>query len=633
MAIEHSSDEDSLPVHDIKSLQDEVVNTVLLHEGKKFTASPIAWEDQILYFLLPDRFSNNAETDYVDNDGTKVSTGTTVPFQSSDEGNALLPDPKPWLDAGARFCGGSLKGVTTKLGYLKRMGVTALWIGPIFKQVAALETYHGYGVQNFLNVDPRFGTPEDLVDLVKQAHAMHVYIILDIILNHSGNVFEYAKPNVSPIYAHGQKYPVKGFYDENREPVLPFERVDLDKHPTAFPDGAIWPAELQEGKTIFTAEGQIRDWDADPEYLDGDFFNLPDVAIGEDDVSAFSPTPALLALVEIYKFWIAYADLDAFRLDTVKHMGHGPTRYFCNAIHEFTAALGKENFMIIGEITGSNAFETVEATGLNAALGIGGIQQSLWQMPKGESNPQDYFDLFRNAAYLKKGSHSWLRNKIVTMIDDHDQVWRGNLKARFCADNLGPPLLFAALALNLTTLGIPCIYYGTEQSFDGAGSDGSPGHAADQYIRESMFGGAFGPFRSRDRHCFIESSPVYRQIADLAAIRGEEMALRRGRQYLREISGDGRTFGYPVRLGQERMTSIIAWSRIFDGEEIVCAINTDVEGERSVWVTVDSVIHGDGSRLTQIFPRDGGEVLQVVMMEGRATIPLRVPAAGFVMFK
>lgn len=97
-------------------------------------------------------------------------------------------------------------------------------------------------MQNFLNVDLRFGTPQDLLELVKQVHLMSIYIVLDIILNHSGNVF--AEPNTSPVYSKGQKYPVKGFYDENREHVLLFERVDLQKHPKAFPDGAIWPVEL-----------------------------------------------------------------------------------------------------------------------------------------------------------------------------------------------------------------------------------------------------------------------------------------------------------------------------------------------------------------------------------------------------
>ena len=72
---------------------------------------------------------------------------------------------------------------------------------------------------------------------------------------------------------------------------------------------------------------------------------------------------------------------------------------------------------------------------------------------------------------------------------------KGPHKARFCADDAGKKLLLNALALNATTLGIPCIYYGTEQGFDGAGDN-------DRYIREAMFGGMFGAFRSCDRHCF-----------------------------------------------------------------------------------------------------------------------------------
>jgi hypothetical protein len=126
---------------------------------------------------------------------------------------------------------------------------------------------------------------------------------------------------------------------------------------------------------------------------------------------------------------------------------------------------------------------------------------------------------------------------------------------------------------------------------------------------------------------------VYQQVAELAVVRSKELALRRGRQYLREVSGNGFTFGYPQMLGGGRMTGVIAWSRIFDGVEIVCAINTDVDDERRVWVNVDAVIHGDGYQLKQIYPQDSGEYLQVLMINGRAAIRLRVPAGGFVMFK
>jgi hypothetical protein len=78
-------------------------------------------------------------------------------------------------------------------------------------------------------------------------------------------------------------------------------------------------------------------------------------------------------------------------------MGFGPTRYFCNAIHEYAVSIGKENFYIIGEITGNNEskFDTVTETGLNAALGITDLQQMLWQLPKGMEEPQACIPLFK----------------------------------------------------------------------------------------------------------------------------------------------------------------------------------------------------------------------------------------------
>ena len=92
-----------------------------------------------------------------------------------------------WAQSGAeRWQGGTLRGVRSKLGYLKNLGVTAIWIGPVFKQRGHLDTYHGYGIQDFLDVDPRFGDRRDLVELVADAHAAGLRIILDIIFNHSG---------------------------------------------------------------------------------------------------------------------------------------------------------------------------------------------------------------------------------------------------------------------------------------------------------------------------------------------------------------------------------------------------------------------------------------------------------------
>ncbi|EXJ90857.1 hypothetical protein A1O1_03962 [Capronia coronata CBS 617.96] len=614
-----------------RKLSDPEVRSVIARAppSHTFHRSPAAWEDQILYFLLPDRFSDNAEKGYKDIGGRPVTGGTTAKYGPQDSANAIGMDDEAaqWSSSGTVFVGGKLKGLKSKLGYLKRLGVTALWIGPIFKNVSTLQTYHGYGVHHFLDIDPRFGTREDLKDLVAAAHKQDIYVLLDIILNHSGNVFEYKADN--PHYT-GDTYDVKGFYDENRAAKIPLAKVDEEKYPSAFPDAAIWPAELQTAD-CFTRKGQINDdgWDRIPEYLDGDFYDLKDIALGDSSPDNFYATPALKALCQCYQYWVAYSDIDGYRIDTVKHMGDGPTRYFASVIHEYAQRLGKEKFLLIGEITGSRALETVEATGIDAALGIGDVQEKLWRVPKGQANPIEYFDLFRNALYLNKGSHTWFRDKVVTMIDDHDQVWRGSYKGRFCSEGNGTQVVIGAVALNLFTLGIPCIYYGTEQAFDGQGG-------SDRYIREAMFGGVFGAFRSKDRHFFDEENHVWEAISGLAEIRGKEMALRRGRQYLRDISGDGVHFGLPGNIGQSPMRSVIAWSRLFAGEEVLCAITTDPSKALSVWVTVDSEVHGPGSTMSLVHSTSTDKVPESLIVEGRngrSVVQITVPSGGVVVYK
>jgi glycosidase len=213
------------------------------------------------------------------------------------------------------------------------------------------------------------------------------------------------------------------------------------------------------------------------------------------------------------------------------------------------------------------------------------------------------------------------------MIDDHDQVRKGENKARFCAHDDGEKLILSAMALNLCTLGIPCIYYGTEQAFDGEGG-------SDRYIREAMFGGKFGAFRSHDRHCFDEQNLIYAELAKIAKIRQQEIALRRGRQYLRQISGDGLGFGFPFII-RGRMRSVVAWSRLFLDQEILLAVNTDPDLVSSAWVTLDNDLHRAGDNLTCLYSTDStqiGSSVQVAARNGKA-IFLSVPRGGFVIYK
>jgi glycosidase len=606
-----------------------------LTANRSFFPSPQHWEDEVIYFLMVDRFSDGKENLFRDNQGSTVTTGTTPPFDSSANGNAVVTpqDAARWRDAGTQFVGGTIAGIESKLGYLQRLGVTAIWLSPVFKQVTVDNTYHGYGIQHFLDVDSHFGTREGLRQLVQNAHKLGIRVILDIILNHTGDVFRYEAGD--PPW-NGQAFPASGFRDRLGAPSLPFGPIDLAAHPDAFPEAAIWPAEFQGGNT-FTREGHINNFDNFPEYADGDFFSLKDLNHGErqvvnrvDQIDNYTVSPTLLQLCEVYKFWIALADLDGFRLDTVKHIDPGAARFFANVIHEFTEALGKDNFYIIGEITGGRefAFNRLEVTGLDAALGISDERSKMTGLVKGEVDPAQYFDLFRNSVLIQKDSHVWFRDKIVTSVDDHDHVDQGSQKRRFCA-NGQEKLALAVMALNATTIGIECIYYGTEQQFDGEGG----GDGSDRYIREAMFGGEFGAFRSRGRHFFNEDHPVYRQLVEVHKLRSKQMTLSRGRQFLRQISGDGVNFGFPAIRGG-RMLSIVAWSRIFNDNEMLCAINTDPDHAKAAFVTLDDGLHVAGDSVTCLYSTNQVDIGLTLLVEARngKSVPLTVPPAGFVVY-
>jgi glycosidase len=600
---------------------------------RKYTPSPDSWSDQVLYFMMLDRFSDGNESGgYGDVQDQAVTTGTTRLANISDIGSVPY---EQWFNGGDGWQGGTLKGLKSKLGYLRRLGVTAIWISPVFKQVAFQSTYHGYGIQNFLEIDPHFGTREDLRDLVDAAHREGIYCILDIILNHCGDVFGYKDERYFSRDANGnwrpdprwdgQPYKVKGFRDRNGNPVLPFEPPDVAALVAAWPDGAIWPRELQSPDN-FMCLGRISNWDNYPEFIDADFFDLKKLNLKVDWSGKYPKySPALRHLIYCYTYWIAYANIDGFRIDTVKHMGREATRMFCGALHEFAQSLGKERFLLAGEVTGGrrNAWTMVNSTGLDAALGIEDIPGRLEWMVKGFVEPSEYFGLFRNSPLDDHGDFAWFGQNVVTMFDDHDQVTHGDQKRRFCGMADFRDLVFNALAVNLTTVGIPCIYYGTEQAFDSGGRP-SPN---DRVLRESMFGGRFGGKCSQGVHFFDEDAQLFNAVSKLAQLRRRFIALRRGRQYVHHISGDGERFGPPTKLG-DRLLSLVAWSRVMADHELLLVFNTDELNKREIYSTLNPNLRREGEELRLLFSYTPGLGVEPVESPRYALLKLRVERRG-----
>jgi glycosidase len=100
------------------------------------------------------------------------------------------------MSAPNSFYGGTIKGVTRNLGYIAGLGCTAIWLSPVFENNA--DAYHGYDINNYLRIDPHFGTKQDLIDLVEAAHGFKrndqpfpIRIILDVVINHYGDNWHY----------------------------------------------------------------------------------------------------------------------------------------------------------------------------------------------------------------------------------------------------------------------------------------------------------------------------------------------------------------------------------------------------------------------------------------------------------
>jgi glycosidase len=563
--------------------------SLALPRRERYFPSPADWRDEVLYFLLPDRFSDGGEAGrpLLDRADLAAARPPTFRFDRWAEGG------------GERWQGGTLRGITSRLGYLETLGVTCLWVGPVFKQRRHLDTYHGYAIQDFLEVDPHFGTRADLVAMVDAAHARGLRVILDVIFNHSGHNWDYVAGENPPFR------PWPGFHDKG--PWL--DGTGAHTATIAGDDDGVFPLELRAdayytraGKGSL-AGGGVDDPNAEAKRtdFDGSFrdFNYDDPG-------------ALRDVARCFKHWIALTDCDGFRLDTLKHVSQEHGRNFCGTLKEFAQNLGKADFFLVGEVAGSDddaqRYRDVLGENLDATLDIGGSRRVLHAVAKGLAPPSSYFDLV--AAWDPTfGSHRNAGGMHVSILDDHDHV--SGDKVRFSSDAASDHQVVAGVAIQLFSLGIPCIYYGTEQAFAGpekaARDQFLPDYnrGPDKYLREAMFGpthprargaaglqaGAagldtglpgFGPFGTSGRHAFDETAPAYVRVAALTATRQRFPVLRYGRQYLRQISNFGAPFAFPP--GGE----LVAWSRLLDDEEALCVVNGHGTAARGGQVVVDA---------------------------------------------
>ncbi|MGW4471887.1 alpha-amylase family glycosyl hydrolase [Nonomuraea sp. NPDC004354] len=580
-------------------------------ERQGYHPSPVDWRGEVIYFLLPDRFSDGGEAGRPLLDRTDLWAARPQGWRWD-----------RWARSGReRYQGGTLAGVASRLDYLDELGVTALWIGPVWKQrpVAGVEggpvepdDYHGYAVQDFLEVDPRFGTRADLVDLVRQAHERGIRIILDVLLNHSGETWDYdlgeeGSPRYvpRPPYREGPPYAF-GTWRDGKGGRLPHGAA-----PT-LPDHGVWPEELQHPDAYTRAGGDGGNFgpggDEDPNapYRRADWFSR-DIDMPR----------ALQTMIQIYKYWIALADLDGLRIDTLKHVPLEHARAFCGAIREYAEQLGKSNFLIVGEVGGGDSIQEkylrLVGQNLTAVLETGETRATLRAVAEGTARAEDLFGRFTLPLDI---THRALGGRYVSMLDDHDDLAIFP-QLRFGSLESSPSRVVVGAGLLLFLLGIPCLYYGIEQGLTGPEPEerkwlpgwGVRDLAGDIYLREAMFGPAhprvpgghepdpdtpgFGPFGTSGHHVFDQDNDVYQRIRMLLRARKAHPALSAGRQYLRRLGRADGSFT-PPEPGE-----VVGWSRILADDEALCVVNPG-PSTRTARLHVDASINAGVAAFTVV---------------------------------
>ncbi len=517
--------------------------------GKTYTSFEREWREEFIYFLMVDRFHDDA------NRPTNLQTARTLGF----------PGPKP-----DDFYGGTIKGITRHLDYIAGLGCTAIWVSPVFENNA--HSYHGYDIRNYLNIDPNFGTKQDLVDLVDAAHARDMRVILDVVINHSGDNWFYLghQADKGPVYAGGRQFAFGDF----RSPAFPI------------------PIELRN-QALYHRQGRMQDFDTAPERLFGDIETLKDYENDDD------PNGSVLIniLIKVHSYWIREADVDGFRVDAVKHMGPLASSRFASNIREYAYALGKRRFFLFGEVASPsddliNAYIGANTSaldhgktvffGLDSILDFRLAEGGIRDVIKGFTDPKTLFDRLdaqRNRA-LNRGE---IGNYLVTFVDNHDAFWQ---RAGRIGAGAPQEQIIAAIGFILCALGTPVLYYGTEQGFQGKGGDND--------IREAMFDRHPGGHNLMNPDCTI-----YQEIAKIAKVMRDNEPLRFGRMYYRQISGDGVHFGFPS--GQDYT---LAFSRMLYPLEVLVAYNV-AHHARNDAIVIDSQFHKVGESLKFLYGGSG----------------------------
>lgn len=418
-------------------------------------------QNDAIYLIMPDRFANGDTT----NDRTAKSPGI------------LDRTKRRW------YHGGDLAGIRQQLPYLKSLGITAIWLNPIYDQNDAEDTkevydgqtstgYHGYGAVDFYNVDEHLGTIDEFRALVDDAHRQGIKIILDMVANHSGPYHPWVKDSPTPTWFHG----TEATHPNN------------DWQTWTLADRAANPALRQA-------------------VLDGWFVNiLPDLNQDDPEVSRY--------IIQNTLWWAGVSGLDGIRQDTWPYV---PTRFW----RDWMAAIKRQypKMDVVGEVLDGDPAQIAFFEGTNKTHdGIVTGVDYMFDFPM-HFVMRDVFargGSLRNVVQMLTRDHLYDNpNALVTLLGLHDVP---RFMGEPGATTAGLKLAFTLL---LTNRGAPLIYYGDEIAMAGGGD---PDNRRD--FPGGWRGDAANAFTPAGRTA--EQQSVWSHVQTLLALRARTPALRTG---------------------------------------------------------------------------------------------------------
>ncbi len=348
----------------------------------------------VMYLVMPDRFSQ----------GDTASTPTPKPSAIVDRSN---PND---------YHGGDLRGIQNHLDYLKQLGVTTLWITPIYAPDPLSEDYNGYEPVNMYQINPHFGTLQDYEDLAAAVHSNGMKLVLDIVANQVGPKSVWVNDPPTPDWFHG----------------TPADHLAATDNFASIASPHAAPAAYQP-------------------VVDGWFRNvLPDLNQSNPLVKQYLTQNAI--------WWVETGTVDGIRLDTFPYVDRSYWQDFHAVMHALYP-----NLTTVGEIYNSDPTVTSYFTGGQKHVGIDTGLATEFDFPS-------YYALRSTLTGSSAFSSSmadlenvqrqdWLYphpEALVTFFGNHDT-------ARFLsAPGASPASERLAFGLLATMRGMPQIYYGDE---------------------------------------------------------------------------------------------------------------------------------------------------------------------------